>query len=199
MTLDELIRDFDSPLPVRRIDAQDELVRRGAGVTQPILDRLSDRSLTENQETWSIWTLGRMPEATALAGYLHEILLSNDTEWVNRQVQAVRILSYRANQLQQTDRLLDSMRLALGHTQPRVRFAAVQAIHEAELKSHVPDLLRLLEQESDETVYYAGWQSLRILSSQGDLRALMTDPRGSVISARRSPWELNIRKLCQPA
>ena len=48
MTLDELIRDFDSPLPVRRIDAQDELVRRGAGVTQPILDRLSDRSLTEN-------------------------------------------------------------------------------------------------------------------------------------------------------
>ena len=180
MTLDELIRDFDSPLPVRRIDAQDELVRRGAGVTQPILDRLSDRSLTENQETWSIWTLGRMPEATALAGYLHEILLSNDTEWVNRQVQAVRILSYRANQLQQTDRLLDSMRLALGHTQPRVRFAAVQAIHEAELKSLVPDLLRLLEQESDETVYYAGWQSLRILSSQGDLRALMTDPRGSV-------------------
>ena len=75
---------------------------------------------------------------------------------------------------------MDSMRLALAHSQPRVRFAAVQAIHEADLRSHVPELLGLLAQESDETVFYAGWQSLRALSSQGDLRALLTDPRGAV-------------------
>ena len=39
LTLDELISNLDSLLPVRRINAQDELVRRGADVVQPLMKR----------------------------------------------------------------------------------------------------------------------------------------------------------------
>ena len=176
----ELISDLESPLPVRRINAQDELVRRGNDVVQPLMNLLHKGTLSENQETWVLWTLGRLPESTGLPDFLCEILTSRNAAAVNRQVQATRIFSYRFNQFGQTAQLNEAMQIALGHPQPRVRFAAVQAIHEAELKSHVPELLGLLAEESDETVFYAGWQSLRALSSTGDLRALLTDPRGSV-------------------
>ncbi len=179
-SVDELVEEFDSPLPVRRINAQDELVRRGAAVAAQILRRLSDNRLTENQETWTIWSLGRMPAASSLAELLQAALQAENSATLNRQVQAVRILAYRANQFRQTDRLADCMRIALRHAEPRVRFAAVQALHEAHQSELVPDLLNLLERESDETIFYAGWQALRGLSSVAARRALLSDPRGAV-------------------
>jgi putative membrane-bound dehydrogenase-like protein len=179
-SIEELIRDFDSPLPVRRINAQDELVSRGGNAIPQILAQLSKAKLTENQETWMLWALGRMREATSLAEYLHTTLRSDDTARLNRQVQAVRILSHRANRFQQTNRLADCMRLALRHAQPRVRFAAVQAIHEARQAELVPDLLHLLEVEPDAMIFYAGWQALRKISSTADRRALLTDSRAAV-------------------
>ena len=179
-SIEELIHDFDSPLPVRRIDAQDELVKRGGSVIPQLMKQLSNAKLTENQETWTIWTLGRIRDATTLAEYLHMTLQSKDTAWLNRQVQAVRILSHRANQFQQTDRLADCMRVALGHSQPRVRLAAVQAIHEACRSELVPELLNLLEAEADATIFYAGWQALRTLAPIADRRALLTDSRSAV-------------------
>ncbi len=179
-SVDELVDDFDSPLPVRRIDAQDELVRRATAVVPQILKRLSDNNLTENQETWTVWSLGRMPVASSLPELLQGTLQADDITTLNRQVQAVRILAYRANQFRQTDRLADCLRAALRHAQPRVRLAAVQAVHEARQSELNPDLLNLLERESDETVSYAGWQALRSLSSVAQRRALLTDSRPAV-------------------
>lgn len=179
-SIEELIRDFDSPLPVRRINAQDELVRRGGDVLPQILKLLSKAKLTENQETWTLWAAGRMREATSLAEYLHKTLHSDDIAQLNRQIQSVRILSHRANRFQQTDRLADHLQLALRHSQPRLRFAAVQAIHEARQAELVPDLLKLLEVEPDATIFYAGWQALRKLISTADRRALLTDSRAAV-------------------
>lgn len=179
-SIEELIRDFDSPLPVRRINAQDELVSRGGDAIRQVFEQLSEAKLTENQETWTLWALGRMREATSLAAYLHTTLRSDDAGWLNRQVQAVRILSHRAIQFQQTNRLADCMRMALPHSQPRVRFAAVQAIHEARQTMLVPELLDLLEVESDTTIFYAGWQALRTLSPLADRRDLLTDSRAAV-------------------
>lgn len=183
LSIEELIGDFDSPLPVRRINAQEELVSRGGDAIQVLLKQLTEDKLSENQETWTIWSLGRIREATALPEYLHTILRSDRTAWLNRQVQAVRILSYRANQFQQTDRLADCIKLAFQHPQPRVRFAAVQAVHEAHRSELVPDLLNLCERESDPTVFYAGWQALRTLSSPADRRGLLTDSRAVVRQA----------------
>lgn len=64
LSIAELIDELDSLLPVRRINAQDELVRRGAVVRPELLTRLAQGTLTENQETWTAWALGRMPDST---------------------------------------------------------------------------------------------------------------------------------------
>ncbi len=179
-SIEELISEFDSPLPVRRINAQDQLVQRGKSVTPQLLKHLTAGGLTENQETWTIWALGRIPNATSLPEFLQTILQADTKDAVNRQVQAVRILSHRANQFQLKDRLADCMTVALLHPQPRVRFAAVQAINEARQTELAPELLKLLEQESDATIFYAGWQALRTLRSVADRRALLMDKRAAV-------------------
>lgn len=179
-TVEELINDFDSPLPVHRINAQDELVNRDGEVIQEVMQRISEGSLTQNQETWSLWTLGRMGKATLLADYLYHTLHSKTQDGLNQKIQAVRIFAFRSKQFQQTKWLQEAMRIALRHAQPRVRFAAVQAIHEASLRELTPELLQALEKENDSTVLYSGWQALKSLSSTADRRSLLSDPRKTI-------------------
>lgn len=179
-SVEELIIEFDSPLPVRRINAQDELVRRGDAVQQRLLARLTDGKLTENQETWTVWSLGRMPVASSLAAFLHDALQAESKASLNLQIQAVRILAHRAKQHGQTERLVDCLRVALQHPQPRVRFAGVQAVNEARQTALVPALLEQLQRETDATVFYSGWQALRALSSTAELRELLSDSRAAV-------------------
>ena len=57
------------------------------------------------------------------------------------------------------------------------RFRQFTKLGQSEL---VGELLNLLEEESDTTVFYAGWQALRTLSSFADRRALLTDSRAAV-------------------
>lgn len=179
-SVDELLDEFDSPLPVRRINAQDELVRRSDAVLQRLLSRLGDRKLTENQETWTAWSLGRMPVAASLAAFLHDALQAESKASLNLQIQAVRILAHRAKQYGQTERLTDCLRVALRHPQPRVRFAAVQAVHETRQTVLASELLEQLQRETDATVFYAGWQALRAVRSTTELRELFSDSRAAV-------------------
>ncbi len=179
-TIDELIHEFDSLLPVRRINAQDELVRRGKPVVPRILQRLSAGRLTENQETWSVWALGRIPGVGSFSDYLLDTLSVNSKASLNLQVQAVRILAYRAKQLGQTAGLATGLHTALRHRQPRLRFAAVGAMHETRQSAVVPELLATLQHESDTAVFYAGWQALRALQSTSQLRTLLSDSRSAV-------------------
>lgn len=213
LSIDELIGEFDSTLPIRRINAQDAFVQRGTDdkdLPPQLLQRLTQGKLTENQETWTAWAVGRMPAAESLAEFLVSTLRTDSQASLNLQVQAVRILAYRSKQLAQTERLTDGLRVALGHPQPRVRFAAVQAVHEAWLASQsrlslrnrsgdsesltrqfdafleekgtilVPELLNAIKRESDSTVFYAGWQALRALSSTTELRELLSDSHAAV-------------------
>ncbi len=179
-SIDELITEFDSPLSVRRINAQDELVRRGNLVVMQLSDKLAAGTLSENQETWTMWALGRMPDAKSLAQFLHSTLASDTKASLNQQVQAVRILAYRAKEFRQTERLAETLRVALPHAQPRVRFAAVQAVHEARQAALLPELLEQLQRETDATIVYAGWQALRSLCSTAELKALLSDSRPAV-------------------
>ncbi len=194
-SLDEVLHEFDSPLPVRRINAQDELVRRGVD-EKTLINRLTEGQLTENQETWTVWALGRVPVGellrnsppsrgatrpqSALADFLANTLRADSKASLNLQVQAVRIVAYRAKQLRQIERLTDTLRIALPHAQPRVRFAAVQAVLETRQTALVPELLEKLQRESDSTVFYGGWQALRALRSTNELRTLLTDSRAAV-------------------
>src|SRR6185295_6355212 len=65
-TVGELIEAFNSPLPVHRIDAQDELVRRGKKIQDALGVQLESAKLTEAQQTWGIWTLGRIVPITII-------------------------------------------------------------------------------------------------------------------------------------
>jgi putative membrane-bound dehydrogenase-like protein len=179
-SMDELLDEFDSPLPVRRINAQDELVRRGDAVQQRLVERLSGGKLSENQETWVAWSLGRMPVATSFAAVLHDALQAESKASLNLQIQAVRILAYRAKQHGQTERLTDCVRVALQHPQPRVRFAGVQAVHEARQTALVPALLEQLQREKDATIFYAGWQALRAVRLTAGLKELLSDSRAAI-------------------
>ena len=180
-SINELIDEFESLLPVRRINAQDEMVRRGDVVRPKLLMRLSHGTLTENQETWTAWALGRMPDNSLQFSELLEHTLQPESKaTLNLKIQAVRILAYRKQHFAQRDHLAETVALAIEHPEPRLRFAAVQAIHETHLKSLAPALLALLQDESDAAIRYAGWQALRSLSSLEELRQLLTDSRAGV-------------------
>lgn len=183
LSIDELLQDFDSPLPVRRINAQDALVQRGAHneeVRSRLLQRLTQSELTENQETWTVWSLGRIRSVDKLHELLQSYLERDSKASINLQIQSIRVLAYRAKQFSQIERLSESLRLASQHSNSRVRLAAIQAIHETLQAGMVPDLLDAIHNESDATVFYAGWQALRSLHSLKDLRELLSDSRAGV-------------------
>jgi putative membrane-bound dehydrogenase-like protein len=180
---DDLISEFDSPLPVRRINAQDALVRRGADnrdLQARLSELLKQGKLSENQETWLIWALGRIRNVDRLADLLESHLHPESATSLNLQVQSVRILAYRSKKFSQSDRLSESLRIALKHSQPRVRFAAIHAIHETRQTKLIPDLLDAIHKEADATIFYAGWQALRVLNSAKELSALLSDSRSTI-------------------
>lgn len=184
-SVEELIGDFSSPLSVRRIDAQDELVRRGVLARQELVERLRSGRLPKIQETWTAWTLGRIAiDDTTIDRFFAQLLAdgSKPRDSLNLRIQSVRLLGERARRGASFAGLDDALRTSLVADEPRVRMAAVQAVLRAGRKGESlhEELCSLLERESDATVFYAGWQALRRLLSEADLRSLLDDPRGPV-------------------
>jgi putative membrane-bound dehydrogenase-like protein len=181
-SLDELIEQFSCPLPVRRIDAQDELVRRHPQVQPALLQRVAQGQLSEAQETWCVWALGRMPSwQPAFHSWLFDAVEGKVSASLNLRLQALRILARPTLRPSIPGRqLVEALRQVLDEREPRLRFAAVQAMHEARLSALIPELLACLESEKDAMVRYAGWRALQVLANPGDLRAILADPRGGV-------------------
>ncbi|MBS0264441.1 MAG: PmoA family protein, partial [Planctomycetes bacterium] len=183
-SVDELLEELDSLLPVRRINAQDELVRRGAAVRAQLQEALSHKTWKEHQETWIAWTLGRLDDDSSdITRFFASTLQADAQVSLNLRIQAVRILAFRARRSSRPEQLAASLRKVLSHQEPRLRFAAVQAIQETHLRDLQPDLLGQLVQESDATVRYAGWQALRALNTPAELRRLLTESRPAVRQA----------------
>ena len=184
-SVEELIGDFSSPLSVRRIDAQDELVRRGAPIRQTLIETLQSGRLTKMQETWTAWTLGRIAiDDTTIDQFFVQLPAgrSKARASLNLRIQTVRILGERARRGESFAGLDDALRASLVDDEPRVRMAAVQAVLRAGRKGEGlhEELCSLLDRESDATVFYSGWQALRRLLSEADLCSLLDDPRGPV-------------------
>jgi hypothetical protein len=76
-------------------------------------DQQRDGKLTENQETWTVWALGRMPSTRSLAGFLASTLRADSNASLNMQIQVVRVFAHRAKQLGQTERLMETLRVSL--------------------------------------------------------------------------------------
>lgn len=169
-TVMELVEAFTSPLPVHRIDAQDELVRRGNENKQALITLLlGDGLINEAQQTWIAWTLGRMGETAAL-----EKALTSDNG-SNLQLQVLRILGRSGKPLP-----AKVSELAVQDTNSRVRFEAVQALWQSRQPAVIPTLLDVVAKETDRLAYYSAWRALRDLASTEALKKLLTDARGGV-------------------
>lgn len=177
-TVDELTADLGSLLPVWSIDAQDELVRRGPAVKNELIALLRRGGLPQAQETWTLWTLGRIvPADRSIDAWFAE---TGGTLSSNARIQSIRIAAHRIREHRPTDRLPEYVVAALKDSEPRVRFAAVQAIAQARQQQLVPQLSALIVGEKDRVTLYAAWQALREIAPPAALRALLKDERGAV-------------------
>lgn len=180
----ELIEDFTGPLPVWRIDAADELVRRGAAVKADLVAALESGRLSRMQETWTAWTLGRItPEDATIEAFFTRAAAGTraaDSGVSNLQLQAVRILAYRIRQHGTVAMLPAAVTDLLRSPEPRLRFAAVDAIVQARQTGRAPAIVDLLATETDRVTLYAAWQGLRNLLPEADLKNLLLDKRAGV-------------------
>jgi putative membrane-bound dehydrogenase-like protein len=180
-TVAELIEDFQGPLPVWRINAANELVRRGDRVKADLIAALQSKKLTTMQETWTAWTLGRLaPQDATIADYFTNLLSEQSTASFNLRIQAIRILAYRVREQGVAKALPKNVVETLNHANPRLRFAAVQAVIQARQQDLVSALLNVLAKETDRVIYYTAWQGLRELQNSADLQKLLEDQRGGV-------------------
>jgi putative membrane-bound dehydrogenase-like protein len=177
-TFEELVEDLGSLVPVWSIDAQDEIVRRGAAIKEQLTALLRRGGLTQAQETWALWALGRIaPADRSIDAWFAE---TGRTLSLNASIQAIRIAAHRIRDHRPTDRLPAHVVAALQHSEPRLRFAAVQAIAQARQRQLVPQICALAATETDRVTLYAAWQALRAIAARDELRALLKDDRGAV-------------------
>ena len=175
----ELMADLDSGLPVWRVNASEELVRRDDKMVGQMQYALRDHiKKSERFETWAGWTLGRLqPHNLRLTALFTAAV--RDSKSLNFRRQAAAIVAMR---LQQEDRLNlpDTIRLALEDPEPRQRHAAVLALREAGSAQDIEHLLAVLAKETDRVVYYSAWGALGELLTVPQRQRLLSDKRAGV-------------------
>ena len=177
-TFKELADDLGSLLPVWSVDAQDELVRRGVPIKDDLTALLGQGGLSQSQETWALWALGRIaPMDRRIDAWFAG---TGATLSSNARIQAIRIAAHRIRAQHPAGRLPDFVVGALRDPDARVRFTAVQAVAQARQPQLVPQICSVLSQETDRVIHYAAWQALRAIAPPDELRALLKDERGAV-------------------
>lgn len=175
-SIDELLADFDGPLPIWRSNAQEEMIRRGVEVVEPLVQRLAAGKLSTAQETWTIWTLGRVElESRSIATELDHLAAAK-TGSLNARIQSLRVIAYRARR-GGTPASLQILSHCLRDSNPRVRMAAVQATRRAKSKELVNHLADIASREEDRVVFYACWQAIRSLATREQVVAFLDSPR----------------------
>ena len=134
--------------------------------------------LTQAQETWALWALGRIaPADRSIDAWFAD---TGRTLSLNAKIQAIRIAAHRIREHRRSDQLPPYVVMALQDAEPRVRFAAVQAIAQARQRQLVPQLCDVAAKEHDRVTSYAAWQALREIAPPDALRALLKDERAAV-------------------
>ena len=159
-TTDELLVDLQHhALPVRRTNAQNELVSRGVKVRDELIEMLRRDALPAGATTWLAWTLGQIGiQDTSIDEFLANRLVQEDLKVADR-IQAVRVLGQRARV--RNSRLPTAVHNALHDEHPRIRFAAAQAIHECQDAEDAELLWTMIDSESDRAVFYAARMTLK--------------------------------------
>lgn len=180
-TLEQLVEDLSaSALPIWRVEAQEELIKRGASVRNDLITLIEAGRLSMSQQTWAIWALGRMaPGDPAIDEFLVRSASPTQRFSLNLRLQAIRVLADRVHE-HRSQSLPKVVGDAIADTEPRVRFEAVQAIRRAEAKEYLPALIDRLADEPERLSYFAGWGTLRQLSPAENRKQLLKDARPKV-------------------
>ena len=179
MSVGDLVEALGTSIEARRCEVQDELVRRGRKVLPHLVHELKQAGSSQRVETWAAWSVIRIGAADVSVD-------RQITKWmrpecsVNLRVQALRGMAYRVRKSGRTRGLPREVVAALTDPEPRVRLAAVLAIRRAGQHSMVSELRACLAEETDRVVFYAGWQALRLLSSQAELKTDLGHRSGGV-------------------
>ena len=181
-TIDELVADLRSDtLPVWRVKAQDELVRRGAENYEALVELMNSDKLDRAQQTWLVWALSRAQPndsgITQLSGLVFGSAPRKDLDsGLNLRIQVLRIIGSRAARDEMKPRLV----AALNDPEPRIRFEAVQAIWQSHQSDLVSAVVQRLGDEQDRLVFYAGWKAIRSMLSADERKHLLADARAQV-------------------
>ena len=116
------MEDIGSNVHVWRVNAQDELVRRGSAVREELLGALRSGKITETRATWAAWALGHIDKADGDDhADLKKFALGDDD--LNLRIQTTRILG--ENEVSEAVPLLTGL---LAGDEPRIRAAAMGPI-----------------------------------------------------------------------
>ena len=177
-TFAELADDLGGTLPIWRVNAQDELVRRGPAARAGLIALLEGGNLETARETWALWTLGRIaPRDRTIDNWF---ATKGHTLTFNARVQSIRIVAHRIREFQPDAELPSFVVHALADPEPRVRFAAVQGIGQARQKQLVEPLCALAATEKDRVTFYAAWHALREIARPAEIKKLLDDSREGV-------------------
>ncbi|MBL8794851.1 MAG: PmoA family protein [Planctomycetia bacterium] len=178
-TFAELAEDLGHQVPVWRVNAQEELVRRGPAVRADLLKLLQQRELPKARQTWAAWTLARLaPEDAEIDAFFARC--AEPKHDLNLRLQALRILAHRIREFGKVKQLPASAVAALRDPEPRVRFEAVLALRQARQAHLLAPLTDLAAAETDRVTFYAAWGALAELTDADTLRTMLRDPRGGV-------------------
>ncbi|MCK6501425.1 MAG: PmoA family protein, partial [Nitrospira sp.] len=107
-------------------------------------------------------------------------LVGTAARTLNARIQALRVLGFRARARAETSGPSPVLLAALQHPEPRLRFEGVQALREARSVGALPALKELVGRETDPTIFYAAWQTMRWIAGTPELRELLNDTRAGV-------------------
>ena len=214
-SLDQLFADLGSNVAAWRTDAQEELVHRSRAELKAasfshalrttdgldesptasfLLEKLDSNDLTKAEQTWTLWTLGRIDTNSYSidARFIHMAFEGEFDE--NIRIQAMRILAFRSRTRPPADehsgrlrepsqavrRLFQSV---LNAENPRLRHEMIQMMWQAGARHWASELLNLAAHEEDRVTFYTAWNALRDLMPAEERKAWLDDERPGVRAA----------------
>ncbi|MHC4874918.1 MAG: PVC-type heme-binding CxxCH protein [Planctomycetota bacterium] len=218
-SLDQLFADLGSSVPAWRTDAQAELLRRAqneqgeaslshalkttdgldkSSTASFLLGKLKDDALTKAEQTWILWTLGRLgPNSVAIDTRFLVLAVDADND-ENTRIQALRILAHRrrADSHRPTedagrgeppegtgpapDGHRKVIRGLLTSENHRIRHETVQLLWQTGARQWASELLDLAARENDRVTFYSTWNALRHLATVEQRKLWLADDRPGV-------------------
>lgn len=176
-TVQELIEDLGHPVPVWRVNAQDELIRRDQNASDRLAELAMDTEqvLTKTQRTWAMWTMSRIETDDDSTNRMFATWARvNDTP-VEVSVQCLRILASR-----KAANVRQSIAHAMSDLEPRIRLEAAQAMRRIGIGGELDAFLDRIDRETDRIAFYAMWRALGEHVAVAELKMLLKDERGGV-------------------